>query len=297
MLISLRYALRRARRGLRSAAGVSLLTTATLAASLLLLGLYAMGVHNLTALVERWGRPHALTCVLEVGLPAARWETARAGLAGLPGVRTAQVLPPAVALAQFRDQGEAAAALVRGVEPDFIPAQVMLELAPTATAHAVALAARSLYGVAEVDDPGAAAAGLRRALRLLRLGGLALGAGVTLLTGFVVASTIRLAIYGRRDEIAILRLVGATRRFVAAPFVLEGTLWGAGAGGLALLALLTLDRLAAPRLSAALSGLTDGLTLRFFVWPLALGLLPLGLALGSLGSLAAVLRFLRLERG
>ena len=54
-----------------------------------------------------------------------------------------------------------------------------------------------------------------------------------LATAVLVSNTLRLAVYARREEIEIMKLVGATDAFVGAPFLLEGVLQGALAGGLA----------------------------------------------------------------
>ncbi|MGH7505381.1 MAG: FtsX-like permease family protein, partial [Longimicrobiales bacterium] len=50
----------------------------------------------------------------------------------------------------------------------------------------------------------------------------------------IIASAIRLAIFARRDEIAVMRLVGATDAFVRRPFVLEGMFTGLLGGALAI---------------------------------------------------------------
>lgn len=65
--------------------------------------------------------------------------------------------------------------------------------------------------------------------------------GIAVIAVFVIASiiitfnTIRLAIYTARDEIAVMRLVGATNMYIRGPFVVEGTLYGAVAGVIALI--------------------------------------------------------------
>ena len=298
MLAQLRFSLRQAGRGLRRGAGVSALTTATLTAGLLLLGLYAMLMQNLHDLVRTWGRPGQLVAVLELDLPAAAWEATRASLAALPGVAEASLVPPELALARFRDQGAEAAELVAGVDPELLPALVQVQLHPgadLAQLQRLAEAVQPMAGVAEVDSGAEELRGLGLLLRALRLGGLAFSLCITALVGFIVANTIRLAIDGRRQEIAILQLVGATRRFIGAPFLLEGAAWGATGGSLALLLLYGLDRLAAPQLAQLMAELAGPLAPRLFAWPLGLALWALGLALGLGGSAVAVHRALNAE--
>ena len=54
---------------------------------------------------------------------------------------------------------------------------------------------------------------------------------------FITTNTIKLTIYSRKEEIEILKLVGATDWFVKIPFILEGTIQGLAGGLLSLLAL------------------------------------------------------------
>ena len=65
------------------------------------------------------------------------------------------------------------------------------------------------------------------------------GSGLTLLifaaVVFVVASVLKLAVYARRDEIEIMRLVGATPGFIRGPFLIAGAAQGLVASAAALI--------------------------------------------------------------
>jgi cell division transport system permease protein len=108
-----------------------------------------------------------------------------------------------------------------------------------------------------------------------------------------VANTIRLAVYARADEIEILRLVGATRGYIRAPFILEGLLQGLLGAALALLLLFAGYRFLVWRLGLAPAGLL-ALGAGRFLEPLQVaGLLVAGAVLGGMGSLLSVRRFLK----
>jgi cell division transport system permease protein len=117
---------------------------------------------------------------------------------------------------------------------------------------------------------------------------------VGLATVVIVAATLQLAIYARRTEIEIQKLVGATDRFVKAPFLLEGLLQGLLGAGVALGALALFGHLVGPTLSQLFAFLLGPQSRAPVLGTgLALELLAAGCALGLGGSFIAVGRFLR----
>ena len=103
----------------------------------------------------------------------------------------------------------------------------------------------------------------------------------------IVTNTIRLALLARRDELEILRLVGASRSFMYTPFLLEGLLQGAMGGAVAGRLLYGIFRVVLPGLEFGLE-VVLGATPRFFTSAEALVLIAQGACLGLIGSIAAV---------
>lgn len=120
----------------------------------------------------------------------------------------------------------------------------------------------------------------------LRAVGLAVGILVALSALFLVANTIRLAISARRKSVQAMKLVGASRLFVRAPFILEGVIQGALGAALAGLVL--------HYLLAWLSTVVSGeLAVFVRVEPVTYALvLASGVLLGTAGSLMAVAKFI-----
>ncbi len=153
--------------------------------------------------------------------------------------------------------------------------------------------AKSMDGVESVEYGDEAAETFLNLLRATRWVLGAVGVVMGLAALLIVSNVIRLTVFARREEISIMRLVGASPLFIRAPYVLEGCLQGVLGGGLAATMLFGLGHglVAALRreinldLGAYMSVGVDG--------TFACGLVALGLALGFFGSLNAVGRYLK----
>ena len=100
-----------------------------------------------------------------------------------------------------------------------------------------AAAISDLYGVDEVKYGQDVAANLFELTHLMRLFGVILMALLLGATIFIISNTIRLTVFARRKEIAIMKYVGATDWFIRWPFILEGVALGIIGGGVSALAL------------------------------------------------------------
>ena len=124
-----------------------------------------------------------------------------------------------------------------------------------------------------------------------RAAGTAMIIALTAVALFVIANTIRIAVYARRQEIEIMKLVGATDWFVRGPFLIEGAFIGLVGATLAAVALVVMYLQVAPTITRIISFLPIATDVSF-VRNLAVFIVLVGLVVGSIGSYVSVRRYL-----
>jgi cell division transport system permease protein len=107
-----------------------------------------------------------------------------------------------------------------------------------------------------------------------------------------INNTIRLAIYARRKEIGIMRLVGASNWFIRTPFLLEGVLQALIGAFLAIISVIALQAAIVPRLKDTLSFLAVSLSSGAIV-QISISLVVAGVLIGIGGSWLAMTRYLK----
>lgn len=130
-------------------------------------------------------------------------------------------------------------------------------------------------------------------------------AGVVGIIVFVVISvliifnTIRMTIFNRRDELIIMRLLGASPSYIRGPFVIETMLYGVAAAGISIAVCASLFAVASSVLQASSLGLLDiTYSSRYFsnhLWLIIVGQVGAGIIIGGLSSVLAARRYLKLK--
>ena len=219
----------------------------------------------------------------------------RSELSKDPAVAAVEFVSREQALATFRAQFPSEERLLSGFGDNPFPASLVVKVGPAyRSSEQVGALVQKLKALSEAEEVLYSQdwiENLAVAVRYLRV--LGVGIGVVLAASMVtiLANTIKLTLYARREEIEILKLVGATDRFVKAPLMVEGALQGALGAGCALALLYGIYRLGAPALAEALSGAVGAIELRFLP-PAQAGLvLATGALLGMCGSWIAVGRY------
>lgn len=282
---------RRARRGMLREWRLHALSVFSLAVAFVCLGAALLVLTNLRAIEERWAHAGRASIYLRDGATPEDVESLKAALAKTPGVTAVTYVSSGQAKSEFGEREQGRKTELSALPMEAFPASIEVEVRPDLTEVELAEMAAKMQKLPAVDDVETYQAWTDRLGRLVR-GGVAASALLALVVFAavlaVVGSTIRMALHRRRAEVEVLKLVGATDRFVKSPFIVEGSVQGAlGATG-ALVLLAVIFFLVRGRLDAELAALV-GVEPSFLPWHTALGMVLMGAVLGA-GAATASLR-------
>jgi cell division transport system permease protein len=267
--------------------GVAIGTTAVL---LLVLSSMVVLVAGLDAAVSAVQSRVNIVVYLKDGASDQALAALERRLQAEPAVATVSYVSKAVAMDQLRQQFAGHPELLGAIEGNPLPASIGVTLKDPSTSREVSDAVRGDPSVSDVTVNQDTVDRLVAASHFIRLCGLAIVAGLAVAVVFVMINVARVAIYTRRHEIEVMRLVGASGWFVRWPFVLEGMFCGFLAAAVAL-------AIVAASYHSLLDALRGSLT--FLSLRVDPNLLPkllatgatLGIGIGGSGSLIAVHRF------
>lgn len=292
------YHIRQSWMALRANLTAGLATLTTMIVTLTMLALVTLVALNLENIVRTIERDVQITAFLEPSKTLAEAEAlSEAVLMALqnkisfPALDSAKFVPKEEAYANlaidFKSLSDATS-LVENPLND----RIVIKLTSPQNLVSIAGSVRAITGVKDVEYGSSFAQNVINAISSVRAFGVGLEVLLLLNSLFNILNTIRVSMYARRDEINVMRLIGATRNFIRLPYVLEGV-------GLGLLASLFTLMIVYPAYSGAVSQLRSLVPFLALIEDqgtvlqvLALITL-LGVMLGLLGSLWATNRYLR----
>lgn len=282
------YHLRQALLAMRANLTATLSTLTTMTLTLLTLGGVLLLTLNVNRTLERLESQVEVAAYLS---PAAKPDELLRTVRAYPQVLEARVVTSEEILKEMtRDYPytREAAELTGNPFPDTL----RMRVGKVEDSRRVAVAAQVLPGVESVEYGEDYIDSAVRALTAVRAVGYGMVALLLLGTLFNILNAVRVAMFARRNEISVMRLLGATRSFIRMPHLIEGMLVGLVAATVAVTALALGYRTLAERL-VLFAPIFPVVTDWDVIWPLLLGVGLLGVLVGLVGSLFATRRYLQ----
>lgn len=265
--------------------------------SFLTVGIFMSLSNNLRATARELSNNMIVAFYLDKSMPAAAVDALSQEVGKPAFVESVRMVTPEEALEKFRQSFPELADIVTGLKTNPFPASIELRVNGKASASGEVIAfvdsMKTRPGVTDVQFNQDWVEKMQGFSRLAGAIGAFMG-GILLLTSFfIISNVVKLNVFARKNEIEILRLVGATNLFIRIPFWLEGIVLGLLGSLLSLGLLFVVINLFPIYLGASLGALQELLRFRYPDLTQAAGLLLGGAATGFVGSATSVSKFLK----
>lgn len=290
---TIEYFIKEAASSLRHNGLMSIASVSTVALSLLILGIFLVMVLNLNNIANVLESQVQISVYLQDSLNEREIREVGTRITKLPGVTQVTFVDKDEALQRFKVRlGEQQGLLSALGETNPLPNGFEVKVDKPDNVKTVAQAVSQLKGVENTRFGQEVIEQLFHLTKMVRIAGFLLIIFLALAATFIISNTIRITVFARRKEIAIMKYVGATDWFIRWPFLIEGMLLGFVG---ALIAVLLLGR----TYGALVAEIYD--TMAFlplipkypFITNISLILLLVGTAIGALGSTISLRRFMK----
>jgi len=283
---------------------MSLVAVTIIYISLLLVGAFFLTSSVLSNIISSVEAKVSVQVFLKDGAAPADVQTLQGNVLRIPNVKGVSYVSKEEALKRFKVRMKNTPQLIDQLRGNPLPASLEVALVDPREVKAVVTAIKKDPTLAKViKNPANPEAsdikyGQDIVERLFRLTGIVRGFALAFLILLLVVSlvlignTIRLAIYSRRREIGIMRLVGASNWFIRTPFLMEGVLQSIIGSVLAILTLVAAQSVIVPWLQSTLAFLQISVPVATVAQLVAL-LIGAGVLIGLVGSGVAVRRYLK----
>jgi cell division transport system permease protein len=290
------YFLGRAWTNIRQNVFVNVVTVGTITLALLIVSLFLLLFVNLESAAENWSEKVQVTVYFDKELTPKEQADLKNRIHSLPATAKVDWVSRDEALRRFKLRLKGQETLLEGIRPEILPTSFEISLKKisrsTEAVDTYVNTLKKIPGIGEIQYGEEWVRRFNTFLTFMRIVGGLVGGFLVLAVIFIVSNTIQLTIYARRDELEIMSLVGATRLFIKMPYLLEGLLQGIAGGVIALLLLLSVHLLFLHNAGNFLTFNPATAGLSFLPVEYIAGLLVAGAALGFLGSLTALRRFI-----
>ena len=262
-------------------------------ACLIVMGSFTLLDINVNQIVEDIGNQNQILAYVDEDMTAqeasAKLQTK---LESLDNVASVEFVSRSEARESFMEKYDES--LMEGIDDEVFRHRFSIQLIDLSLMDETKAEIEDVDGIVKVNAPTEFADKFISVRNVISIVSLALIVILGFVSLFIMSNTIKLATYGRREEIAIMKMVGASNSFIRCPFIVEGLVLGVVGGGLAFLAQWGLY-------AALEAKIVESLGISFVeivpfaqVWPFVLiTFLAVGILVGAVGGVIAIRNYLK----
>ena len=262
-------------------------------ACLLIMGTFTLVAVNANALLENLEQENEILAYVDDSYTEAQARALQTRIEAIPNVASATFISNEEAMESFKDQYPEED-YFQDLDPEILRDRYAIKLVNLELQSETVAQIEEVAGVAEVNQYEEITSGFITVRNVATVVCVALIAILFVVSVFIISNTIKLTTFDRREEIAIMRMVGATNGFIRWPFVYEGFMLG-------LLGAVIAFFLQWALYAAVARGVDSNDTLQLIqvipfseLWaPVAVVFAAAGILIGVGGSLSAIRKFLQ----
>ena len=262
-------------------------------ACLIVMGSFTLLDININQIVDEIGDQNQILAYVDEDMTAqeasAKLQTK---LSALDNVASVEFVSRSEARDSFMEKYDES--LMEGIDDEVFRHRFSIQLGDLSLMDDTKAEIEDIDGIAKVNAPTEFADKFISVRNVISVVSLALIVILGFVSLFIMSNTIKLATYGRREEIAIMKMVGASNSFIRCPFIVEGLVLGVVGGGLAFLAQWGLYAALEAKIVQSL-GISFVEIVPFTqVWPFVLvTFLAVGILVGAVGGVIAIRNYLK----
>ncbi|MDR0813823.1 MAG: ABC transporter permease [Oscillospiraceae bacterium] len=265
----------------------------TMTACMIIMGCFALLSLNVRNVISKFENENIILAYVDERLEEANAVSIKSDLVKIPNVTEVNFVSRKEAMDSFVAQYPDKTRFV-DIDESVFRHRYQIYIEDVSLMEETYSAVNSVAGIVKVNANLTIAAGFVTLQRIVTVVSLGLIAILLVISLFMMTNTIRIAAYDRRSEIAIMRMVGATKRFIRNPFLFEGFILGIVAAMLAFILQIVLYHFVTIKAaSAATASLISTVPFSVVTVPMLIIFGAIGLGVGFIGSGTAIRKYLK----
>ena len=286
------YLLKEGVRSIFSHGLMSFASVCVTVACLIIVGSFSILMYNLNIMVEELNQTNEVICYVDSIYTDAEAKSVHSRINMIDNVFRADYVSREQALQEFIEDHDNDAAF-QGVDPQDLRHRIVVVLEDNSRMEETVALLEQVEGVAMIDAEFELAEGFTTISSVLGLVSTGIIAILLIVSLLIISNTVKLAMYDRKNEIAIMKMVGATNGFIRFPFVVQGFFLGIIGAALAFgVEWFLYDGLVKKITEVDALGLFNFVPFQELLLPMVLVFATAGLFVGVFGSISAIRKFM-----